>query len=153
MGESAECMGLLQSPFCSASWKVSGTSSEHSLSVFQSELPFLKLCTGNNTLESIKYTEGHQEGKPSAHLSVMHSIDSCKKNCLIISFKITKQLSLFKSQASENKPESGCGGRLINVTMIYRCTRFLIKGILKKAPGGAEGNWKNKTEQLSVAHV
>lgn len=53
MGESAECTWLLQSPFCSALWKVSGTSSEQSLSAFQSELPFLKLCTGNNALESI----------------------------------------------------------------------------------------------------
>lgn len=53
MEESAECMWLLQNPLCSALWKGSGTSSEHSLSVFQSELPFLKICTGNNTLESI----------------------------------------------------------------------------------------------------
>lgn len=130
MGESAECSWLLQSPFCSASWKVSGTSSERSLSAFQSELPFLKLCTGNNTLESINVHWGTPGREAWAHLIVMHSIDSYKKNCLIISFKRAKQLSLFKSQAMENRPESGCSGRLINATMTYECTRFLIKGVI-----------------------
>lgn len=40
------------------------------------------------------YIEGHQEGKCLAHLGVMHSIDSCKKNCLIISFKKNKTAEL-----------------------------------------------------------